>query len=331
MASHRTDWMAQGNYGLMVHYLVPGVAPERGETNRNVDEVVDGFDLDRFIEEFKSTGADWLIFTIGQNTGHYSSSNAALDRIAGPGHTSRRDLVLEIAQRVKALRKHFIAYLPAEVCAQKWFHEAFAWNVSDQTEFQKRYLQVVADYAKKFGKLLDGWWYDGCYIGAPEFNVNYDWPAWTEASRAGNPDAVIAYNDGSFCIGQTQPLTPLQDYLSGEAEVLRDGKIRLGRAEDAPLYLPESRFVPGTQCQWHALAFIDCFWGHSKPGPMEPPLYSDADLLSLLRSCRSVGGAVTFNVGIYQEGHLGVQTLAQLQRVSAALTGRPAPAAAAGR
>ncbi|HEX2948402.1 MAG TPA: hypothetical protein VHV83_02340 [Armatimonadota bacterium] len=55
------------------------------------------------------------------------------------------------------------------------------------------------------------------------------------------------------------------------------------------------------------------------PGPMESPLYSGVDLFSFVKQCKSVGGAVTLNVGIYQDGHLGEETLAQLQRLSASL------------
>ena len=48
---------------------------------------------------------------------------------------------------------------------------------------------------------------------------------------------------------------------------------------------------------------------------MEPPLYRDEELGRFLSSCLTVGGAVTFNVGIYQEGHLGVETVEQIARI----------------
>ena len=66
----------------------------------------------------------------------------------------------------------------------------------------------------------------------------------------------------------------------------------------------------------YALVPIDCFWGHETPGPMESPRYPDDELFGFVRACQSVGGAVTLNVGIYQEGHLGDATLAQLERLS---------------
>ena len=119
--------------------------------------------------------------------------------------------------------------------------------------------------------------------------------------------------------GITKPVTPLQDYLSGEVEVLIDGKIRLGREENATLYLPKTRFVEGTSCQWHALVPIDCMWMHSGPGPIPPPKYPDADLFRFVKDCKAVGGAVTLNVGIYQEGHMAPASVAQLGRLAAGL------------
>ena len=313
--THRTDWMVAGKFGMMVHWIAPGPAPEHGEYVEDLNRAVDAFNLARFLEQFGESGADWLIFTIGQNSACYASPNATLDRLVGPGHCSDRDLILELAQGVNALGKRFIAYLPGEVCAPTVLHEGFAWNPDDQSEFQRRYTDFIREYALRLGGLLHGWWYDGIYTWPVFHNSLYNWPLWAEASRAGNPDAVLAYNDGSFCIGITEPLTPLQDYLSGEVESLCEGKIKLGREDDSPLYLPTSRFVAGTECQWHALVPIDCFWGHHEPGPMESPRYSDDELTSFLTSCRAVQGVVTLNVGIYQEGHIGVQTLAQLKRI----------------
>lgn len=198
-------------------------------------------------------------------------------------------------------------------------HEPFAWNPKDQSEFQRRYTSFIREYAARYGKNLDGWWFDGCYTWDVFPNSTYNWPLWFEAARAGNSEAAVAFNDGSFCIGITKPVTPLQDYLSGEVDLLTDGKIRLGRQDGAPLYLPKSRFAEGTTCQWHALVPIDCEWMHGGPGPMPPPKYADAELVRFARGCKAVDGAVTFNLGVYQEGKMAPASVAQLGRLAAAL------------
>jgi len=343
-----------GRYGIMTHWICGTLMPEKGEVIQSLDEAVNSFNLDRFIKDFAATGADWLIFTLGQNSGKYASPNSIIDRFCGKGHCSERDLALEIASAVHRLGKRFIAYLPCEVAGNLSLHEGFAWNTqegTDQAEFQRRYLLSIREWAERFGMLLDGWWYDGCYEW-PIFDHHYmDWSAWFEASRAGNPGCVVSFNDGSLCNGLMMPLTPDQDYLSGETEVLVNGQIRLGRPETPqlkaygalartcpepiPLFLPEARFVPGTRCQWHSLLPIDCFWGHGNgyadwlpadlyhfldpkltAAPMEPPMYADEELTGFLNNCLKVGGAVTMNVGIYQEGHLGQETVDQLVRIN---------------
>jgi len=318
-SKHRAGWMPRRSFGVMVHWLAPGPAREKGEYIHDLNRAVDRFDLEQFIGGFRATGADWLIVTIGQNTSYYASPNAVLDRLAGPGHCSKRDLVLEIAQRLHKIGKRFIAYLPSEVNAPKDLHKPFAWNPKDQSEFQRRYTSFIREYAVRYGKNLDGWWFDGCYTWDVFPNSTYNWPLWFDAARAGNPYAAVAFNDGSFCIGITKPVTPLQDYLSGEVDVLIDGKIRLGRQANAPLYLPKSQFAECMACQWHALVPIDCEWMHSGPGPMPPPKYSDADLFRFVKSCKAVDGAVTLNIGVYQEGKMAPASVAQLGRLAAAV------------
>ena len=80
------SWLS-GKRGLMVHYLpeFPG------------NEQVDSFDLAGFLDDFDRSASDYLIFTLGQNRGFYCAPNEVIDRYAGPGRCSRRDLFGEIA------------------------------------------------------------------------------------------------------------------------------------------------------------------------------------------------------------------------------------------
>lgn len=303
----------------MVHWIAPGPAPEKGPYIPDLNRAVDGFNVDRFLQQFAETDADWLIFTIGQNSTYYASPNSVIDRLAGPGHCSQRDLVLEIAQGVNRLGKRFIPYLPAEIKAPVKLHEPFAWNPTDQAEFERRYTDFIREYSLRLGRLHHGWWYDGCYNWKAFRQAMRHWDWWFDASRAGNPEAAIALNDGSYCCGLEQPITPLQDYLSGEIWQLHGDRIVSGNPNEGPVthVLPESQFVPGTSCQWHGLLPIDCPWAYNHPAsePMPPPKYSDADLFSFVRQCLAVSGGVTLNVGIYQEGHMPQATLDQLARM----------------
>jgi hypothetical protein len=141
-----TLWMS-GHYGLMVHWIYPSIMPEKGTVAKTLDEAVNHFNLQRFLQDFAATGADWLIFTSGQNSGYYASPNSVIEQLAGKGHCSERDLMLEIANGVRDLGKRFIAYLPCEVAGNVALHQGFAWSTQEgtnQAEFQRRYLAVMA-------------------------------------------------------------------------------------------------------------------------------------------------------------------------------------------
>jgi len=111
VSKSRASWMREGEFGVMVHWVAPGPPPQHGEHMRDLNAAADRFDIGRFLKDFRRTKADWLIFTIGQRTG-FASPNKVMDSLAGPGHCTRRDLVLEIATEVKKSGSRFIAYIP---------------------------------------------------------------------------------------------------------------------------------------------------------------------------------------------------------------------------
>ena len=345
----KSHWM-EGKYGLMVHWLSPNFdstknnnnpltpLPEKGAYKYDLNDAVNGFDVNSFMKDFDKTGAEWLIFTIGQNSGTYASPNSVIDSLCGEGHTSERDLVLEIAKAVKKRGKRFIAYLPCEIRVNVTLHKGFAWNKepnTDQAEFQRLYLKAIREWAVRFGENLDGWWFDGAYYNNAVFdNKCIKWELWYDACRAGNEDAILTFNDGSYLVSRIKPIVPEYDYLSGEQVAVIDGKLRLGlKKEGYELYLPETAYVEGTHCLNHTLLPLDADWGHgwgvfpewtnfpfkpiylSTPDGMEPPAYTDEQLQLFVKNFTSIGGAVTLNVGIFQEGHLGKLSIAQLQRL----------------
>ncbi|MBB3186204.1 alpha-L-fucosidase [Microbacter margulisiae] len=311
-----TDWMV-GKWGIMIHWIAPGPAPAEGPWISDLNTAVNNFEINKFLAQFDSCGADYLMFTIGQNSSMYCSPNHIMDSLAGSGHCSNRDLALELAVGVHNLGKKFIAYLPAEVNAPTDLHIPFAWNPGgNQEEFENRYTSFIKDYSEKFGNNLDGWWFDGVYEWSQFPIASHHWPLWINAARAGNPNAVVSFNNGSFYSGYTTPVTTYQDYLSGECWNLENGEICVGTNEW--LYLPTSRFIPGTQCQFHVQVPIDCnkSWSNQTPGPMPPPSYTDDELFSAVLNVLKVGGTFTINVGIYQEGYISNQTLEQLKRLN---------------
>lgn len=301
-----TDWMAEGLFGMMVHFI-PSPAGETDEAKtQDLNRIVNGFDLERFMGWFEDIGADWLIFTLGQNTCYYNCSNSVLDKIA-PGHTSDRDLVTELATRVKALGKHFIAYLPGDfdIAANKKLRPLF--NMSDEIRgcFQKPYQDFMQAFSDHLGILADGWWIDGVCL--PE-DKQVDWDGFFASLRHGNPDTIIAPSPGPVFM----PMTDKQDYIAGEVYRLRGWRHWGENLDDEPVPVPDTRYVDGVQ--WHALFPVDESFTPD-PEPRGPGYYSDADLANFLKSCNNAGGAVTIDMHITQDGTLYPQTIEQIKRV----------------
>lgn len=305
--SGQAHWMKEAkHFGVMVHYISK-TQPRSGEHEQDFNRMIDGFNLDKFMNQLKYTGADWLIFTLGQNTGYYCSYNRYLEGIA-PGFCSRRDLGLEIAVRVKEADMKFIAYLPAEVDGNEKLRGPFGWDLhpSDKSEFMIRYMAFVKDYAVKFGHLLDGWWFDGCYnTSEKKFtrtkgwdNSRFDRDLWFTNARSGNPKAAISMNPGA---NNMEYVFDIEDYLAGEALF--------------GIYPPEH--LPNGM-QPHVLFWMDCKWGHywHGPGEIEVPKVSEEELYEFIAACKQMGAAATINIGIYEDGSLAEESVEMLHSVS---------------
>lgn len=278
VSASRAAWMG-GKYGLMVHWLEPVYSADAN----TVDPAVDAFDVERFLADFDRSGAEWLIFTIGQNKGAYASPNGVIDRLCGKGHCSRRDLVLELAKGVHARGKKFIAYLPCEVRGNKSMHAGMAWDEKDpvKAEFQKRYTQAIREWSLRFGRNCDGWWIDGAYDHAAFYPQGVDEKLWRAAFAAGNPNAAVAWN-GGLCYEAddverlrkrddvldlgghlVKGLMPRfdSDYLAGEPDWMAQGGMCVSRGKKPDLiWIPDGADAPGTKCLNHVLVPIDGWW-----------------------------------------------------------------------
>lgn len=325
---NRAAWMAQGTFGLMTHYLVTpkGATPE--EKTADLNRTIDRFDLDHYIAQFQETGADWLIFTLGQCTGYLCSPNPVLDA-KSPGRTPRRDLALEIAKRLEPLGKRLILYLPSAQNPDPAICEAFGGG----DVCTENYFEFLRQYSLKFGPLHHGWWFDAC---GP--NPDAYWHKYLAALRAGNPDAAVAFSGAEFCCGgPINPICRLADYHAGEIHLLERGQIRRDflapgseilvtpdgllrkKGQEARYYLPDSGMIDGMQ--WHCLLPIDLTFNPAVPNQFCH--YTDKELQAFVSRIKKVGGAITINVPLEVEnGHIPVDTHSQVVRMSKALFGK---------
>ena len=302
------EWMQKGPYGIMVHFssYVVDKKGNKKEFNRMADE----FDVPAFMETLEKVGAKWLIFTITHGTMMFWSENPVIEKII-PGRCSNRDLMVEIADACKEKGIKFMLYIPTETDGgeKSEMRKACRWSESaDKKAFMEIWMELISYYAGKLGDRLSGWWFDCAYESAEKsFKNTHDWnnqrfdrKRWFEAARAGNPDCKVALcrgrNDRTYVFFE-------QDYFAGECDDLS--------------YVPQ--FATQDGIQHHSLVWIDSYWtvGDAAGGVGIPdaPRFTDDELYSWIKANNDVGGGVTLNIGIYNDGTFIDDTIDQLVRI----------------
>ncbi len=309
MSSHRTDWFYAARWGVATHYLG---TPEQSAESWQAQ--VDAFDVVGLATQVASMGAGYLLFTLGQNSGHYCSPNAKYDEFTGiaPSKLSRRDLLLELADALALHGVALMAYLPSggpaydhlacERLGWEWGYEG-GWPNGYQVlthkrlvHFQHKWEAVIREWSERWGSKVRGWWFDGCYFPDDmyQFKEEPNFASFAAAARSGNPDAIVAFNPGI----EVTAFTPEEDYTAGETA-------------DPGLIQPAGRFLEGEQLQ---------VWSYLGQSWCQPPLrFSDEEAIAHTRRLLAGGAVVTWDVPIKPSGLLDEAALAQLQALGKAL------------
>jgi alpha-L-fucosidase len=309
----RAAWMADARFGVMNHYLEDWIARrEKLEGGRMTveqwNDMVDRFDVAAHVSQIESTGAKYHIFTIGQNSGFYVSPNATYDRIVGisPSHCSRRDLIADLSDALHARGIKLIVYLPSGAPGgDAVAREKLQWHgggANANREFQRNWEAVIREWSTRWGRKIDGWWYDGCYWPNTMYRSKEppNFESFAAASRAGNPDGVVAFNPG--VVYRTISITPYEDYIAGEV--------------DQPERWTPRRNADGKQdgTRIQMLSYLGDRWGFG-----ETPRFSTEQAVAFSRKVFDAGGAVTWDVPIGRDGTIARPFLDQLTAIGTAL------------
>ena len=239
----KTQWLADARYGFFIHFLNPHRLTEShsGQGSPcNIDEwnrEVDSFNVELMAREFAEAGAGYAFLTVGQNSGYYCSPNRVFDEIMGEKRCSERDLVAEFSD---ALAKYGIPclvyttglapYLDRKAvekleCVPPWYHmscnayERYPDLVipdSRLVNFQNKWNAIHREWAMRWGKKIKGWWVDGTHRKQLfEFPDEPNGKTFADALRAGNPDAILAFNTGDV-VEPGADVPELEDYTAGE-------------------------------------------------------------------------------------------------------------------
>ncbi|HZQ56221.1 MAG TPA: hypothetical protein VFB14_28785 [Bryobacteraceae bacterium] len=288
-------------WGVMTHYLADWQARVHNLT-MSVDEwnkLVDNFDVDALAGQLQSAGASWYQISIGQNSGYYLAPNARYDKLTGisPSKCSRRDLVADLYKALHPRGIRLMVYLPSGAPAQdKIAVAAFEWRNGPypNREFQTKWQQMIREWSERWGNKVAGWWFDGCYYPNSMYRSEQppNFRSFAAAARAGNPDAILAFNPGVYY--RILSMSPEQDFTAGEID--KPDLVTTRRAVDGKL--------DGSQI--HMLSFLGEKWG------MGAPRFTAEQVIGYSRKIWDAGGAVTWDVPVELNGTISQPFLSQL-------------------
>jgi hypothetical protein len=206
------SWFSNAKYGLMFQYG-PWGYPKTGD-RKSFEDFANGFDVPRFVNMVKATGASYVIWSISLITYQLVAPIKAVDDIMGNSTlTSTRDLIGEIAAGLQSNGIHFCMYYhsginqqPDWLAKQNWPAEFSGTGTGDKSVFFDNWVKVMSEIGKRYGTKLDGLFFDdGCnYYPAPFERLG-------AAARAGNPNRLISWNAWI-----SARYTDFQDVLFGE-------------------------------------------------------------------------------------------------------------------
>lgn len=291
--SKRTDWFQKAKWGVFIHFLADDSVDSELWNN-----AVDGFDVDTLAAQLHKVSARYIFLTIGQNSGFYCSPNTEYDALCAPGRCSKRDLVLELAEALKPYEIDLMVYFTSGAPDKDALAlRQLGWKTADRcAAFQEKWEAVIREWSLRWGPQVKGWWIDGCYF-ADEMYRHNDAPnfkSFSKAMRAGNPEAIVAWNPGVSYPPIHMDLE--EDYTAGE----------INEPQQIDLASDKSDKV-----QFHFLSYLGTSWG------MRPLRFTPAEIIVHTTEVTNYAGVVSWDVPLEKNGTLAEDVMAVLKPLGA--------------
>ncbi len=298
-----TDWMKDAGWGIMVHYLKTVMAPTGGAKEWN--EAVDSFNVEQFAEQVENSGAGFVIFTLGQNSGYYCSPNSAYTNVMEVNRgelCSTRDLPMDLINALNVYGIPLILYLPSNppnsnrLVAEKM--EYPFGKDSATTQFNQPILEsMIQEWSLRYKEGVKGWWFDGLYEGnnirtsRMDMSLKHNISTHTLAAKAGNKNSIVTYNSG---FGKLKANTPYCDYSSGEKKTIDE--------------FPENRWVE-KGVQWFLFTYLGETWGG------KGQQFETDSLVNMTRKIIENEGVLCLEVVTNSKGEILPHHLAQISAI----------------
>jgi alpha-L-fucosidase len=282
-----TEWMAKAGYGLMFHYTSQSISKDG--THKPFAQAVDEFDVKRFADMVQETGAGYVIFTVCHAQPYCPAPLSSWEKYF-PGKTTKRDLIAEMAQALNAKGIKLMCYFPAHVIGK--------YPRASSQEFTRMTTDIVKEFGERYGEKVAGYWFDGfyqCFEKYPDFSFR----EFFKICKAGNPNRVVALNSWIY-----PNVSEWQEYWAGETT----------NPVGLPVHGTTPERGPGGGLRYQSLLIMEPYWMQESVA-MPRPQFTAQRLGDYVSQCKAKGGAVTINLGIYQEGTVDPRAVDVLKEV----------------
>ena len=293
IARAETAWFRDAVYGVMFHWDTT-TQPRHGR-QLPFPAAVQEFDVGALADTVAETGAGYVIFTAVHGVHWFPAPIRAIEGVMA-GRTCARDLIGDLADALGERGIRLLLYYCNGGSEAAWA-ETSGYHSADRTRYYDHFCRIFTEIGERYGERIAGYWFDFC-----PFNAAHRFERLFAAAKAGNPSRIVAWN--SWLIRQP---SEFQEYLAGEAA--------------GNLLLPEAAAFGDLQP--HLLIVADEEdWVHDRPdSAISPPLFTTDRLVDWIKACRQRDIVATINMGIYQDGSVSPETLAQMAAVRRAIRG----------
>ena len=166
--------------------------------------------------------------------------------------------------------------------------------------FVDKWASVLREYAVRYGDSVFAWWIDGCYkrfYPNDETRERY-LKKYLDAVRAGNPDALITFNNGYKASEEGDYKGP-DPYTSCRYDCFTPGE------EDSLFRPPVSRYVDGAQ--WFAFYCNGFWWDREYRGLKQDrskipcARFTPDELYDYVKQVNEGGGIVMFDTAFIDD------------------------------
>jgi len=287
---------AKKGYGTMFHWTGESCPPE-GEP-KSYAQAVEDFDTERFAEQLDEIGAAYMFLTANHAIRHFPAPLAEWEHYY-PGFTTKRDLIedlyISLSRRNIDLMLYLnftAAYIDSPYAQMEKDANYTELDVSRADNYFEIATTLLNAIGNRYGEKVKGYWIDSCYQLDQQFGV--DFKPFYDAAKTGYEDRIVSFNYWILPVS-----TPWNDFWAGETARLANP--------------PEScipTFGPAKGQNYHELIVLEDDWGHfAKNTSMPDPQYDAKHLAEAAKAIQKVGGMLTINPRVFQDGSMGKKSL----------------------